>query len=199
MPFKITTINILPFDGECYYYNNIFNEFEATLFYEMLKNDIDWRNDSIILFGKKITTRRKVAWYGDQEFGYKYSGVTRKASTWNSLLLKIKKIVEDISMEKYNSCLLNYYNDGDDGMSWHSDNENCLEKNGTIASLSFGAERLFYFKHKYKQEKIKIKLEHGSLLLMKGETQTYWLHSIPKSKKIKNPRINLTFRKFIES
>lgn len=198
MLFKERSINILPFNGECYYYGEVFNELEANLLYERLKNEIDWKNDAVMLFGRKIITRRKVAWYGDHEFEYKYSGVTKKALIWNSLLLEIKKVVEDISMEKYNSCLLNFYNDGNDGMSWHSDNESTLEKNSAIASLSFGSERFFNFKHKHKLEKVKIKLEHASLLVMKGETQTYWLHSVPKSKKIELPRINLTFRKFTE-
>ena len=151
----------------------------------------------MIIFGKKIVTARKTAWYGDQEFVYQYSKIDRFALFWTATLKTIKNLVEEIADEKFNSCLLNLYHSGEEGMGWHCDNENSIVKNSTIASVSFGAERKFYFKHKLSKELISLNLEDASLLLMKNQTQQNWLHSLPKSKKVKEPRINLTFRKMV--
>ena len=151
------------------------------------------------MFGKKIITKRKVAWYGEDEFSYTYSKVTKKAVPWTKELLFLKKLIEHKTGEQFNSCLLNLYHSGDEGMAWHSDGEKDLKKNGAIGSLSFGAERKFAFKHKESKEKIDLYLEHGSLIIMKGKTQTHWLHRLPPTKKIKTPRINLTFRSIIKS
>ena len=114
---------------------------------------------------------------------------------WTNELSELKKVVERISENKFNSCLLNLYHDGDEGMSWHSDDESSLGKDIVIASISFGAERKFVFRHKKTKEKISTILEDGSLLVMKGQTQFNWHHALPKSKKIKQSRINLTFRR----
>lgn len=189
--------NWLPKDGEVYYHGKILSIEEATRFYESLFQEIEWRNDEALIFGKRILTKRKVAWYGDLPFEYTYSKVTKMALPWTENLLLLKKLVEEQSGETYNSCLLNLYHTGDEGMAWHSDGETDLKKNGAIASLSFGAERKFAFKHKQTKEKIEIHLEHGSLLIMKGTTQTHWLHRLPPSKKINTPRINLTFRTIV--
>lgn len=189
--------NWLPKDGEVYYHGKILSIEEATRFYESLFQEIEWRNDEALIFGKRILTKRKVAWYGDLPFEYTYSKVTKMALPWTENLLLLKKLVEAQSGETYNSCLLNLYHTGDEGMAWHSDGETDLKKNGAIASLSFGAERKFAFKHKQTKEKIEIHLEHGSLLIMKGTTQTHWLHRLPPSKKINTPRINLTFRTIV--
>src|SRR5699024_713386 len=109
-------------------------------------------------------------------------------------LLELKNKIEEETGEEFNSCLLNLYHDGSEGMGWHSDDESDLKKNGTIGSLSLGAKRKFVFKHKTTKEKVEVFLDHGSLLLMKGETQRYWLHTLPPTKKVKSPRVNLTFR-----
>ena len=113
---------------------------------------------------------------------------------WTPELLELKQKCEEVSGETYNSCLLNLYHDGSEGMAYHSDGEKDLKKNGAIASLTFGAERKFVFKHKTTQEKAEIFLESGSLLVMKGKTQENWLHRLPPTTKVKTPRINLTFR-----
>ena len=147
-----------------------------------------------IIFGRHIITKRKVAWYADASMDYKYSNTTRKAIRWTDFLFKLKTKIEKFTKETYNSCLLNLYHDGNEGMAWHSDDEKELKKEGCIASLSFGAERRFLLKHRNTKEKIAVFLENGSLLVMKGSTQSHWLHSIPKSKKIQHGRINLTFR-----
>lgn len=186
--------NILPFEGSVFYYGKIFNELEANEFYKSLSEEILWAPDEIKLFGKTITTKRKVAWYGDKPYVYTYSKTTKKALIWNNILSQLKEKTEIVSGERYNSCLLNLYHDGSEGMSWHSDSEKELLENGTIASLSFGAERRFSFRHKRTKENIDIHLEDGSLLIMKDETQKHWLHRLPPTKKTLSPRINLTFR-----
>lgn len=186
--------NLLPQDGTVNYYGKILNKEEADFYFKTLMQKINWRNDEAIIFGKKIITKRKVAWYGDENFEYTYSNSTKNALPWTSELLQLKKITEEKTGEKFNSCLLNLYHDGNEGMAYHSDGEKDLKKNGAIASLSFGAERKFSFKHKTTKEKVELVLENGSLLVMKNETQTFWLHRLPPTKKIFAPRINLTFR-----
>jgi alkylated DNA repair dioxygenase AlkB len=150
-----------------------------------------------VLFGKHIVTKRKTAWYGDSNYVYIYSNTEKKALPWTKELVKVKQIVENLSNTKYNSCLLNLYNDGNEGIGWHSDDEKSIEENSAIASVSFGAERNFSFKHKQSKKTTSVLLEHGSLLLMKSATQKNWLHCLPKSTKITLPRINLTFRRMI--
>ena len=189
--------NILPKDGEALYFGRIFSEVEVTHYFEVLHNSIDWKQDEIVIFGKKIITKRKLAWYGDDGLEYTYSKITKKAITWIPELLRLKEIVEQRCGETFNSCLLNLYHSGEEGMGWHSDAEKDLKKNAAIASVSFGAERKFVFKHKENKETVSVNLENGSLLLMKGATQTHWLHRLPPMKKIISPRINLTFRTII--
>jgi alkylated DNA repair dioxygenase AlkB len=128
---------------------------------------------------------------------YTYSNATKQALTWTKELSDLKRLVEQITEARFNSCLLNLYHNGNEGMAWHSDDEESLGMNTTIASLSFGAERKFSFKHKQTKQMVSLVLEHGSLLIMKDATQTNWLHSLPKSKKIIRPRINLTFRTIV--
>ena len=186
--------NLLPQDGTLNYYGPIFLKEEADYFYEKLLETIMWKNDEAVIFGKKMITKRKVAWYGSKEFEYTYSKTTKKALPWTKELLELKEAVEKKTGELFNSCLLNLYHDGNEGMAYHSDGEKDLKKNGAIASLSFGAERKFSFKHKTSKEKVELILNHGSLLVMKDQTQTHWLHRLPPTKKIFQPRINLTFR-----
>ena len=190
--------NILPYDGVTIYYGKVFNQVEAQYYFDNLWRGIAWRNDELIMFGKHITTKRKVAWYGDSDYTYSYSNTTKQALPWIQELLAIKNKTEQITLEKYNSCLLNLYHNGGEGMSWHSDNEKELAQDGAIASLSFGAERKFSLKHKITGQTVSVILENGSLLLMKDTTQTHWLHSLPKTTVIKKPSINLTFRKFVQ-
>jgi len=186
--------NLLPQDGTVLYCGPIMLFAEASLYFDILMHEIEWQNDEAIIFGKKIITKRKVAWYADEAFSYTYSQTTKMAMPWIPALLKLRDIVQKTSEDTYNSCLLNLYHDGSEGMAWHSDAEKDLTRNGTIASLSLGAERKFAFKHKKTKMNISQYLEHGSLLLMKDTTQTHWLHSLPTSKRISKPRINLTFR-----
>ena len=186
--------NLLPLEGEVYYYGKIIPHTEADRILESLLQDIDWQHDEAFIYGKHYITKRKVAWYGDTDFPYSYSGATKHALPWTDDLLFLKKLVEKKTGELFNSCLLNLYHSGEEGMAWHSDDEKTLAKDSTIASLSFGAERKFMLKHKASKQTLSLLLEHGSLLAMKGSTQRYWLHSLPKSLKVKTPRVNLTFR-----
>jgi alkylated DNA repair dioxygenase AlkB len=192
-------VQVLNRDGRVDYYGKITTNVEANLYFEILLQNIVWKNDEAIILGKHIITKRKTAWYGDSDYLYTYSNTTRRALPWTSELRDLKQLAEKLTETKFNSCLLNLYHDGNEGLAWHSDDEKVLRRNGTIASLSFGAERKFSLKHKKTKQTISIVLEHGSLLVMKDETQVYWLHSLPKTKKIVMPRINLTFREIIHS
>ncbi|RZK60107.1 MAG: alpha-ketoglutarate-dependent dioxygenase AlkB [Pedobacter sp.] len=189
--------NLLPQGGTVNYYGKIMSNEQANYYYNCLLTTIDWKNDEAVIFGKHILTKRKVAWYGDSAFEYTYSNVTKQALIWTKELLALKLIAEEKSGETYNSCLLNLYHDGNEGMAWHSDGEKDLKKNGAIGSMSFGAERKFAFKHKENKQTVSLILANGSLLVMKDETQTNWLHRLPPTKLITKPRINLTFRTIV--
>jgi len=189
--------NLLPNDGVVNYYGQIMSNTDADVYLGQLLTTIDWKNDEAILFGKRMVTKRKVAWYGDAEYDYTYSNTTKKALPWTKKLLQLKDLIEDRTREKFNSCLLNLYHSGDEGMAWHSDGEKDLQKNGAIASLSFGAERKFSFKHKITKQTISVVLQHGSLLVMKDATQANWLHRLPPTKLVTRPRVNLTFRTIV--
>lgn len=192
-----TIINLLSNDGVVNYYGKVLNQERGQYYFDKLLNTIEWKNDEAIIFGKHIITKRKAAWYGNSDYAYTYSNTTKQALIWTKELLELKTIVEEITQSQFNSCLLNLYHSGDEGVSWHSDDEKSMGENTTIASLSFGAERKFSFKHKLTKESVSILLESGSLVVMKGATQTNWLHCLPKTKKITRPRVNLTFRTII--
>ncbi len=192
-------LNLLPVDGEVYYYGNAIPYEQRAFYFNQLIQTIAWKNDEVMLFGKKIVTKRKVAWYGDEGLAYRYSGTLKVALPWTSELLLLKHIAEKTCNAFFNSCLLNLYHDGSEGMSWHSDDERSLGNQIIIASISLGAARRFAFKHKKGGQSIEIVLEPGSLLLMKGDTQVHWLHSLPKSTKVQKPRINLTFRTIVNN
>ena len=192
-PFDKTE-NLLPYDGTVNYYGSIMGVAEANAYTDILLKTIAWKNDEAVIFGKHIITKRKAAWYGDKPYSYTYSKTTKHALPWTKELSALKKLAEEKTGVVYNSCLLNLYHDGDEAMAWHSDDEKALVKNGTIASLSFGAERKFMFKNKKTGETVSLILENGSLLTMKDDTQTNWLHRLTKSVKVLKPRVNLTFR-----
>lgn len=189
-----TDNNLLPYDGEVIDHGLIMTGSMAKNYYDKLLSGIDWKSDEAFIFGKRILTKRKVAWYGDQDYSYTYSNATKTALAWNETLIALKKMTERATGATYNSCLLNLYHDGSEGMAWHSDGEKMLGENMSIGSLSLGATRKFAFKHKNSKVKIDIILQPGSLIEMKGITQKHWLHRLPPTKLVKTPRINLTFR-----
>ncbi|KLT66550.1 alpha-ketoglutarate-dependent dioxygenase AlkB [Pedobacter sp. BMA] len=189
--------NLLPYGGTVNYYGQLFANPVADEYFDLLMNTIDWKNDEAFIMGKHIITKRKVAWYGDEAFSYTYSKATKTALPWTNELLELKHIAEQKTGTTYNSCLLNLYHNGDEGMAYHSDDERALAEHAAIASLSFGATRKFLFKHKESKEMISVFLEHGSLLVMKDETQENWLHRLPPTKKVLRQRVNLTFRTMV--
>ena len=184
----------LPNAALLYYHNFIHSEQAWKYFYQILKKT-DWKEDEIKIFGKTYLQPRLTALYGSDGKSYSYSGITMTPNPFTSELKEIKNKIEAVSEKHFNTVLLNLYRDGNDSNGWHSDDEKELGPNPFIASLSLGAKRIFHLKHKQdKNLRYKLLLEHGSLLIMKGTTQHFWKHQLPKSKKINSPRINLTFR-----
>jgi alkylated DNA repair dioxygenase AlkB len=192
-----TITNLLPHDGIVNYYGKVMPHKRAAAVFDQLLEGIEWKHDEANFFGKHIITKRKAAWYGDAGYLYTYSNTTKQALAWTPELLELKQVAEERTGLHFNSCLLNLYHSGEEGMAWHSDDEKSLGKDTAIASFSFGAERKFSFKHKQTKQTLSVVLEHGSLLVMKGATQTHWLHRLPPTKKITRPRINLTFRTIV--
>ena len=192
-----TAISLLPHDGEAIYYPSDLLPLSNPSWLDILTDSIAWSNDTVKMFGKTLTLNRKSAWYGDSGAAYSYSGIRREPLQWTEQLLMIKKSCEEVSNATFNSVLCNYYHDGKDGMGWHCDDERELGKEPIIVSVSFGAERIFAFKHRNSKERINIRLEHGSMLIMRGQTQHSWQHALPKSTIVHEPRINLTFRNIL--
>jgi len=194
MPLLFEPENLLPKDGIAIYHGVVFNEKEANQMCKELLDTIPWKQDEVVMFGKKIMTKRKVAWYADAGITYTYAGVKKLGLQWTDTLLEIKQKVEAITGATYNACLLNLYHEGEEGMGWHRDNEKEIIPESSIASVSLGAARKFAFKHTISNERLDIELENGSLLDMKGAIQGHWYHALPKTTRIKQLRINLTFR-----
>ena len=172
-------------------------EEKKDLWFESCLHDLNWETGFIKIFGKTHQIPRLQAWYADNEIEYTYSGKKLQRHNWNNLLLEIKEKIENITSFKFNSVLANLYRDGNDSMGLHSDDEKELGIKPVIASLSLGESREIYFKHKNKKLNLIIPQASGQLIVMHGKTQEYWKHEIKKTKKIKKPRINLTFRNII--
>ena len=191
-----TSDNLLPQDGVVQDFGLILNADEAQQYFDYFDQYLAWQHDEVILHGQYYKTDRKVVWYGDEDYQYHYSGMAKQAHQWNPLLFNLKQHIEELTGHSFNSCLANLYENGRQGVGWHSDDEPNLGKNTVIASLSFGATRKFSFKHKHTAYKVDLLLQSGQLLVMRGQTQQYWKHALMKSNKIIQPRINLTFRYF---
>ncbi len=192
---KFSQNNLLPYDGEVYHFKNYISDPERRL--QQLLEELKWRDDKIKMFGKLYSQKRKVAWNGDPGTEYTYSKIKMTAHGWTPGLLEIKqRFFKDYQLF-FNSVLSNYYRHGDDYMSWHQDNELELGEKPIIASISLGAGRDFHFKHVHTEEKKSIFLNSGELLIMQGQTQNFWKHCLPKRKKVKTGRLNLTFRNIL--
>jgi alkylated DNA repair dioxygenase AlkB len=187
-------MNLLPKDGGATYIPGFFDPEHCAALFASLQSTINWKEDQLLMFGKLITTKRKVAWVGDAGCSYTYSGVKKFPQAWTADLLHIKHKLESLTHSAFNSCLLNLYHDGDEGMGWHSDDEKELDSAAPIASVSLGGARKFAFKHKLDKTSVSLFLEDGSVLLMQPPTQEFWQHSLTKTKRPVAPRINLTFR-----
>lgn len=194
--------NLLPCDGVVQDFGLILDADQSQQLFEYFLKYLAWQHDEVILHGQYYKTDRKVVWYGDENYQYHYSGMVKQAHTWNPLLFRLKEQIEEITGHSFNSCLANLYEDGSQGVGWHSDDEPSLAFEGhetVIASLSLGATRKFRFKHKFKPEIAEVMLHAGQLIVMEGNTQRYWKHMITKSTKVIEPRINLTFRYFFQN
>ncbi len=182
-------------DSKIVYYPSFLKKNEADTYFELLKRIVPWQQDTIKVFGKEYPQPRLTALYGSNDRTYSYSNITMKPLPFTNKLLEIKQKIEIRTDVTFTTCLLNLYRDGRDSNGWHADDEKELGVNPVIASLTLGQERFFHLKHrKNKTLKQKILLEHGSLLVMSGETQSHWLHQIPKTTRPIGERINLTFR-----
>jgi alkylated DNA repair dioxygenase AlkB len=177
------------------YQQSFLDDNETQAFYHYFLNNISWQHDQAKIYGKTIITKREIAWFADKGFDYNYSGASRIAQEWDAKLLKLKLKLENETGYQFNSCLLNLYHDGSEGMAWHSDDQNHLELNSPVAIISLGAQRYFKLREtKLRDNQRKLTLEKGSLLLILYQTQVYWQYEIPKMTTIKEPRISLTWR-----
>lgn len=192
-------VSIISKDGSVVYIRNFLSPSLSNTFLQKLLEFIPWQSDRIFLYGKEILTKRKFCWMGDAPFSYNYSKNERIAIPWEASVKEIKEILENKIPHTFNSCLLNRYQNGSEAMGWHADNESCMKKRGAIASISLGESRTMEFRHKVSKEKVKVILESGSLLLMLNETQEFWQHQLIKSVRVKQQRVNLTFRTFVEN
>ena len=196
------TDNLLPYDGKVNDLGIIIND--ATTLYNTLLTDRPGQPDIVTLFGQTHVTTRQIVWMGDTEADYQYSGHVRQTVPWSSTVFHVKQYIEQALAKigviaHFNTCLLNYYPSGSDGMGYHADDEKELGAQPVIASLSLGATRKFVFKHKKTQDKVELYLESGQLVVMHGDTQTFWKHTITKTKKVSEGRISLTFRQMVLS
>ncbi|MGZ5050704.1 MAG: alpha-ketoglutarate-dependent dioxygenase AlkB family protein [Methylobacter sp.] len=187
--------NIVPFDGELYLYRGFYCRSESDLLFEQLNAELAWQDEAIFIYGRWVKVPRLMCWYGDSGACYRYSGVDHQPLRWTPVLQAIREKVEQQCGCGFNSVLVNLYRDGNDSMGCHADDEKELGLNPVIASLSLGDERLFKLHHKKTKDKLDIVLGHGDLLVMAGTLQHHWMHAVPKTKKPKTARINLTFRK----
>ena len=190
--------NLVPFDGELYLIKQFYRLPESDQLFAALEAGLAWQEEVIFIFGKWVKVPRLMCWYGDPDAYYQYSGVNHQPRPWNSVLHSVRVKVEQQCRSSFNSVLALLYRDGKDSMGCHADDEKELGHNPVIASLSLGDERLLKLHHKKRKEILDIILGHGDLLVMAGPLQNHWMHSVPKTKKIKTPRINLTFRKILE-
>ncbi len=191
--------NLLPFDGELFLIKNFYQTTDANELFKTLLNSLAWQEEQIYLYGRWVKVPRLMCWYGDKGANYQYSGVLHQPLPWPTHLLEIKLKIEAEQKLSFNSVMGNLYRSGSDSMGCHADDEKELGKNPSIASLSLGESRLLRFRHSKHKETLDVMLTHGDLLLMSGEIQHHWKHELPKTKKTKKERINLTFRKIINT
>ena len=190
--------SLVPCDGDVHYFPGFISRSEADSIFDELVKTLDWQTEELSLYGKRILVPRLVAWYGDRGAVYRYSGARHEPLPWSPLLLALRERVAGLVPCSFHSVLANYYRDGNDSMGWHADKEPELGINPVIASLSFGAARLFKLQHTKTKQVVDIVLEPGSLLLMRGSLQHHWRHCLPKTRQPVSGRVNLTFRRIIQ-
>lgn len=189
--------NWLPCDGQLYWLRQFYAQDRADSHFQHLYNDLHWQEERLFIFGRWLRVPRLMAWYGDSGAHYRYSGVDHLPLPWTDELSSMRADVETVCATRFNSVLANLYRDGRDSMGCHADDEKELGSNPVIASLSFGDTRLLRFRHAKTGQKCDLELAHGDLLVMAGEIQHHWRHELPKTRKAKQPRVNLTFRRIV--
>ena len=195
----LTTQQFLPFDGTATLFKDFLSADFAAQAFNQIETENDWEQPEITIFGNTVLEPRLSTWHNELGEGYKYSGVMRRAQPFSEILSDIRNRCAEVTNATFNSVLVNFYRNGQDGLGWHSDNEACNGPEPTIASVSLGATRRFDMRHRKTGETIKIQLESGSLLVMAGKSQHCWVHQVAKTKRVNEPRINLTFRCVIEN
>ena len=181
-------------NGEYVFIPGFFNQLESDFYLKTLRETVLWKQESMSMYGKKIALPRLIAWYGNDDKPYSFSGVTLQPNPWTKEMIEIKNRIEPLAKVSFNSVLLNLYRSGRDSVSWHTDSEPELGKNPIIASVSFGATRKFQLRNIQTKEKVELHLTPGSLLIMQGALQHHWQHQVPKTSMNVGERINLTFR-----
>jgi alkylated DNA repair dioxygenase AlkB len=193
----LADVNLLPCDGIVNDFGVVLAPAEANALYERLLKGLPWRPDVAVVNGVAAKTARHALWYADRSFRYVHSGIARAAEAWpGDLLDEARRLAADLAQAHFDSCVLNLYHNGGEGMAWHSDSEAAYGPHTTIASLSLGATRKFSFQHKRTRERRDMMLRHGQFIVMRGETQRHWLHAVAKTATVSAPRISLTFRRF---
>ena len=195
--FDANSLESLPIvDADVRFLHAFYRKPQTEIFMRNLRDEIQWRQETITLWGKSHLQPRLSAWYGDAGSSYAYSGVVLEPHPWTDTLLQIKAALEQATGHRFNSVLLNLYRDEHDSVGWHSDAEPELGTMPVIASLSLGQTRTFRLRHKLRKDMkpVSIELTDGSLLVMAGPTQRFWQHTIIKEREPRGPRINLTFR-----
>ncbi len=181
-------------DADVRFWPQAFAPDRADALFVALRRDIEWQQEHVVIFGERRLVPRLVAWHGDDDASYVYSGTVHEPRPWTAQLLDIRQVVEALTGRRYNSVLLNLYRDGRDGMGWHADDEPELGCNPSIASVSLGATRRFKLRHRRRGSVTALDLGHGSVLEMAGRTQHRYVHAVPKTARPVGERINLTFR-----
>ncbi|MGJ7916153.1 alpha-ketoglutarate-dependent dioxygenase AlkB family protein [Massilia sp. LXY-6] len=193
----LADVNLLPCDGIVNDFGVVLPPVEADALYERLLKGLPWRPDVAVVNGVAAETARHALWCADRPFRYVHSGIPRMAEAWpGDLLDDARRLAQDLAQVRFDSCVLNLYHNGSEGMAWHSDSEAAYGLHTTIASLSLGATRKFAFLHKRTRERRDMMLRHGQLIVMRGQTQRHWLHAVAKTATVSTPRISLTFRRF---
>ncbi len=190
---------LLPFDGSALLIPKFLAPEQTGLLFDQIMTETPWENPEMVMFGKKYPQAGFSTWFTNTGVGYTYSGITRKPHHMTPTLEHVLELCAQASGSSYNSVLVNLYRDGNDSVSWHSDNEEINGSEPVIASVSLGATRRFDLRHKESGETVRVDLEDGSLLVMSGLSQHCWVHQIAKTKSKVGPRINLTFRRIVTS
>jgi len=185
---------LLPYDGSAILYLDVLTPTEAGDAFESLSNELEWQQNQLRIYGRQVPEPRLVCWIGDPHARYSYSGIQLSPAPWSRTVTSLRRVCERVAGVGFNSVLVNLYRDGADSVAWHSDNEPELGIEPTIASLSLGATRRFDLRHNVSGETVKLDLPAGSVVVMAGRCQADWVHRIAKTKRVSEPRINLTFR-----